>query len=563
MRDFESYAKRSAKMLNVHMKYVIDDDVNFFIKKEKNDALTKYLKRESKTARLLNVFVLCAKGSVVYATTTVDEFTEKRLQSIQKNSVLEGVKHFFSAQNLKYYYAFDEERNNAFVTTISLSEKISNDQYTVIADFDFSKEYKNAWHDICTYFLVLLILSISFFSFFLFVMRRYQEQTKKYIQDIKIEREKAIVSSRAKTVFLETMSHEIRTPIAGFLGVLELLRSTKINTKQKELIRLGIESGEHLKMILNDILDFSKLETGEFKVDKEVFSLFERVDSFIQMNKCAAEKEKPGVDILFDYEVNTNVLIESDPLRLMQILQNLLSNALKFTKFGYVKLTIKNIMKNNQEYLLFSIEDTGIGVAKEAQNKLFEKFTQADEKISRIYGGTGLGLAITKKLTELLGGAIYFESVLGQGSTFYVEIPFVKVEASIFKRDQDKTPYQPKQKLSILIVEDNIVNQKVLTSLLKRDHHQTVAAKSGIEALAIFQKNKFDVVFMDIQMPGMDGVETTEKMRDIEESDNRKPSFIIACSADVFFDQNTGEFDAFLEKPINIQRMRELLDKYF
>jgi len=361
-------------------------------------------------------------------------------------------------------------------------------------------------------------------------LKRVQEELRKS-KDI------AEKAANAKSLFLANMSHEIRTPLNGIIGMVDIMRQTSLDSEQREYLDIIEVSGETLLMIINDILDFSKIEAGQIKFEKIAFNIREEIEN---VKKLLAYKIKQSS---FDFSISVSdsvpVLVMGDPLRLKQILINLLNNAFKFTEKGFVKLNVslEGIVKNNYQ-LRFDVQDSGIGISKENQKKLFNTFTQADSSTTRRFGGTGLGLAICKRLTHMMSGEIGMESELGQGSVFWFTAVFEPVVTG--KRPENPNAFilSSENNFNILLAEDNDINAKVAMLCIRQLGHKVTLAKNGIEAVEMFKENKYDIVLMDIHMPGMDGVEATQEIRRFEKNCGLKTKTpIIAITANKYNDE--------------------------
>lgn len=362
----------------------------------------------------------------------------------------------------------------------------------------------------------------------------------------------ATVANQAKTAFLATMSHEIRTPMNGVLGMTQLLQETILTPKQEEYLQVIQNSGEVLLSVINDILDFSKLEAGKLDMENIPFDLPNLLQEVYRIMVPKADEKA----ILFDFKNNPQLpqWIMGDPMRLKQVLINLISNAVKFTEKGSVMVATKLIEKNDQEaVILFTVTDTGIGMNQEIQSHLFTEFSQADPSISRKFGGTGLGLVICKKIVERCGGKIGVQSEIGKGSAFWFRIPFqLTNQPSTSENSPQSSVSVPS--LRILLAEDNLVNQKMMRALLQRAKHQITIAENGVQALRVLQEEPFDVVLMDIQMPEMDGLEATRRIRAL--ADAHKANIpIIALTANALMEDRQRCFSAgmngYLAKPIH------------
>ncbi len=331
----------------------------------------------------------------------------------------------------------------------------------------------------------------------------------------------ARAASQAKSVFLASMSHEIRTPMNGVLGMARLLAGTPLSTEQQEYVSILKGSAETLLSIIDEILDFSKIEAGRLELESLDFDLRPLLDSLLGMLAVRAREKGLGLDHVVDSDVPR--YLRGDPGRLRQILTNLTGNSVKFTSQGEVSLAVRLLSEDETGPLLrFSVKDTGIGISESQRSALFTPFTQASVSTTRRFGGTGLGLSICKRLVERMGGEIGVESEEGRGSTFWFTARFGKGAegASEFRAPespQTVPPFDPGKPLGrsarILLVEDNRVNQIVAVKTLERLGCRIEVAASGIEALRALRCERFDLVFMDVEMPEMDGLEATRLIR--------------------------------------------------
>ncbi len=385
-------------------------------------------------------------------------------------------------------------------------------------------------------------------------------------RELSIARDEAEKSSHIKGEFLANMSHEIRTPMNGILGLLHLLALTKMQDQQKFYVDKIIYSAESLLRIINDILDFSKIEAGKLEMERISFSL---ADLQEELRTLFAPKfiDKNIRGEIFSENILDTKLI-GDPLRLKQVLLNLIGNAIKFTDHGRITVSIDNVTYENPQQICyhFSVEDTGIGLSEEQCSRLFEAFTQADTSTTRKYGGTGLGLAISKRIVEMMQGTIGVESTVGKGSRFYFSAVFDLDLGTSKVEEKEKTPVPIKNKPlsktgNILLVEDNEINQLIAVELISSQGHTVDVAHNGQEAVDMVSCGDYDIVFMDIQMPIMDGLTATRKIRDNEKF-AKLP--IIAMSAHAM----TGDreislshgMNDHLSKPINPELLYKTID---
>ena len=347
-------------------------------------------------------------------------------------------------------------------------------------------------------------------------------------------KEEAESLNRSKSDFLSTISHEIRTPINAIVGLTDVLLNEDLKPSVTDTVRLIKFSSDNLLVLLNDILNLSKIEAGMVTFEQVEFDLRQRIDAFGKTIGLSTQ----GKGIQFRYDIHEeipNVLI-GDPYRLNQILLNLASNAVKFTRMGYIHLRIAPLGRDgDQVRLSFSVEDTGIGILEEKLTQIFERFVQASSATTRQYGGTGLGLAITKKLVELQHGKIGATSTPGQGSTFTVELPFqVSPQTALAPPEPPRTPEKDLSGIRLLLVEDNPLNQMVAKRLLNRWKADMDIANDGQEALDLLQKHHYDLVLMDLHLPGMGGLEITETIRSGNAGVMDAQVPIVALTADAF-----------------------------
>ncbi len=360
-----------------------------------------------------------------------------------------------------------------------------------------------------------------------------QEKLENYISQLEETTTELEKSTKAKSEFLATMSHEIRTPMNAILGMTHLLKQDNPRKDQLEPINILDFSGKTLLSLIDDVLDFSKIEAGKIEFEKVEFDLNNLINVILESFRSTAKNK--DIDLKVEVAEQVPGRLIGDPARLTQILNNLFSNALKFTEEGEVKLEVRVLQhEHEQASIQFAISDTGIGIDEKRINTIFDSFTQASQNTKRLFGGTGLGLTISKQLTELQGGTISVESEEGVGSTFTVELEFGVAQQPEVSTNGSQGKIEGSSLLKgvkILLAEDNVVNQKVMTRFLERWEVEMKVVNNGKEALDAIQECNFDVVLMDLQMPEMDGYEATEKIRKLDDPYKRKVPIIALTAA--------------------------------
>jgi two-component system, sensor histidine kinase len=369
----------------------------------------------------------------------------------------------------------------------------------------------------------------------------------------------------AKSNFLANMSHEIRTPLNGIIGTAELLARSDLHPEQKEMLQTLQSSSNLLINIISDILDLSKIEADKLVLHPTVFNLRECVKTVISI--CKPGAENPNKNITLNYILDTKLadFVRADESRLQQILVNLIGNAIKFTDNGYVAVKVyatSNV--DGIQQVTFHISDSGIGISDEALSQLFKPFTQVNTTALRKYGGTGLGLSICKKLVDMMGGNIWVKSKVKEGSVFSFSIPFPVVEnVAVAENVPQNKPAAKNKELRILLAEDNKMNQVIASRIFKKIGYPIDIAENGIMALEMLEKKEYDLVFMDIQMPEMDGLQAT---RHIADKYGEKAPPIVAMTANVLSENEVECREAgmkdFLSKPFTIDRLEAIIEKW-
>lgn len=392
-----------------------------------------------------------------------------------------------------------------------------------------------------------------------------QKTAQEAIQKAHVNEQAAQEASKLKSEFLANMSHEIRTPLNGVIGVTGLLTQTALDGKQREYVDIIRSSGQLLLTLINDILDFSKIEAGKLEFEQIDFSLVDAIQDVKKTLSFLAFKK--GLRLQTDFAADLPAWVSGDPGRLKQVLFNLVNNAIKFTAEGTVTVKCTTVgQTNSHSRLRVEVQDTGIGISKEARAKMFRAFSQADASTHRKFGGTGLGLSICKNLVERMNGDIGVESEENQGSTFWFEVDLGLVtdpkQVTALEVNQTSAP-KSSGHLRILIAEDNSVNQLITSTMLENLGFESVIAENGVEVLKQLEENHFDLILMDCHMPEMDGYEATRRLRS-----HRDPRIsgikIIAMTANAMAGDAekclAAGMDDYLSKPVSIDDLSNRLE---
>ncbi|WP_052566827.1 response regulator [Candidatus Magnetobacterium casense] len=474
-------------------------------------------------------------------------------------------------------YVREELKNNLVRIILRTGQPGQAPKQDVIVNYDIN-DYIEKTELTIDKFNIAMILSLRTYNDIITI-----ENTKRSLEKAIMEKEASIAANSAKSQFLANMSHEIRTPMNAIIGLTELVLDTQLQQQQREYLEAVLNSANALLVLINGILDLSKIEAGKLELEETEFDLRQLVENICA--PLAVQAHKKGLKLSSHIKPGVPLKLKGDPARLGQILFNLVGNAIKFTVTGEILVEVQLQPDNTDDksaLLHFAVTDSGIGIPASKFNQIFESFSQADDSTTRKYGGTGLGLTIAKQLVALMGGRMWLQSTEGKGSTFHFTVGFglsdntpetsVYNNMKVLSRHPEKTdgmlpkpqaPQVTETSCRILLVEDNIVNRMVAGGILKQHGYTVTEAVDGEKAVELVSELMFDLILMDVQMPGMDGFETTKI---IKSSESTRHIPIIAMTAHALKGDRErcieAGMDDYITKPINSNELIKIIKKY-
>jgi len=534
---------------------IIEDIENLIYNTRRNPLINILIVDDSRFARKAIKKILIPKRFNLYESNCAKDGLE-----ILKDEKIHLILLDYEMPDMDGYQMLEEIRKDKKLINIPVIMVSGNNSPNVVA-----KVLKHGGNDFIKkpYSTEELLLKINLHVSKYMDIEVIQQKEKELQKSLK----KTKKAEASKSIFLANMSHEIRTPLSAIMGFVEILSQEETDEEKMGYLKIIQDSGGMLLNLINDILDFSKIDKNKLDINKETFMIQELYKSLSSLYEPVIHQK--GLIFKSSLDPNLPKYLNSDFLRIKQILINLFSNAIKFTKkSGKIIFEIK--LTSDCKSIEFSVEDNGIGIEEKNHKKVFKLFSQAEPTTTQNFGGTGLGLAISSKLVSLLGGKIELQSELGKGSRFSFTLPIIESEIDEEKITHFETEKNKSQSIKfnhhILLAEDNIVNQKFMDIVLKKLGLTFDIANDGIEAIELFQKNSYDVILMDENMPNMNGIEATKEILKLEKQNNLVHTPIIALTANAIKGDEKifleAGMDEYLSKPLNRQKFNEILQKY-
>lgn len=510
--------------------------------------------KESK-AKYQSLFMNMNTGFAYFHILFADNEASMDLEFIEVNSKFEELFNVVSSEirgrTIKEMFPDIWERYNYGLRTIGKKELTSEHHHIPEYYDDVAKK----WYSISSF--------QTGFSYYASLVSDITE-SKESESELKRAKEAAEAANKAKSQFLANMSHEIRTPLNGMLGMIDLTINSDLNDDQRDNLKIAKSCSNSLLKVINDILDFSKMEAGKLTIENIWFNIRDLIEDIVKVHTIRAQEK--GLNLLYQLSSAIPENLIGDPSRLKQILNNLIGNAIKFTENGNVSISIKKYSRDGDFLeLLFAVADTGIGIAKGKLDLLFKSFSQVDSSYTRKFGGTGLGLVISKQLIEMMGGKIWNESSESNGSIFFFTIKLEVGEKKEVYKPEIIPEYINNSTYNILCVEDERVNQMVIDYFLKDKGHKITFANNGREAVVEAEKNDFDIILMDIQLPEMDGIQATAEIRRREALLGRHTPIIALTAYALKGDREkflSLGMDEYISKPVDSKILFEFIERF-